>query len=66
MQLFDESKQSFRHSMDIYDYFENTELARQYAFTKHLVDLNHYSDEELAQHGMISGYEIALKAIARS
>ena len=64
--IYYSNERTFSHSMDIFDYFENTELARKYALTTQLVDLNNYRDEELAKHGRISGYEILLKAIAHN
>jgi len=57
------NKKPFSHSLNIHDYFANTELAKQYAFTTQFIDLNRYSDEEILEHGLIAGYELILKAI---
>ena len=57
------NKKPFSHSLNINDYFANTELAKQYAFTTQFIDLNRYSDEEIVAHGFIAGYELILKAI---
>ena len=50
-------------SLDINEYFENSALAKKYAFTTEFVDLNRFSDEEILAHGFIAGYEIILKNI---
>lgn len=57
------NKKPFSHSLNINDYFANTELAKKYAFTTQFIDLNRYSDEEILEHGFIAGYELILKAI---
>jgi predicted transposase YdaD len=57
------NKKPFCHSLNINDYFANTELAEKYAFTTQFIDLNRYSDEEILEHGFIAGYELILKAI---
>ena len=57
------NKKPFSHSLDINEYFENSKLAKEYAFTTQFVDLNRFSDEEILQHGFIAGYEIILKYI---
>ncbi|WP_011178454.1 Rpn family recombination-promoting nuclease/putative transposase [Caedibacter taeniospiralis] len=57
------NQKPFSHSLNIHDYFANTELAKKYAFTTQFIDLNRYSDEEILEHGFIAGYELILKAI---
>ena len=56
-------KKPFKRSLDIYDYFENPKLARDYAFTNQFVDLSLLSDEEIAKHGDIAGFELILKHV---
>ncbi|MCF6768432.1 Rpn family recombination-promoting nuclease/putative transposase [Thiotrichales bacterium 19S11-10] len=56
-------KKPFKQSLDIYDYFENRELAKEYAFTNQLIDLGNLSDEEILEHGDIAGFELILKHI---
>ncbi|MCF6776886.1 Rpn family recombination-promoting nuclease/putative transposase [Thiotrichales bacterium 19X7-9] len=55
----------FKQSLNIYDYFENPELAKKYAFTNQLIDLGDLSDEEIAKHGDIAGFELILKHIQK-
>lgn len=58
-------KSPFSHSLNIYDYFQNSELAEKHAFKTHLVDLSQLSDEEISQHDYIAGYELILKHIRK-
>ena len=57
------NKKPFTHSLDINDYFQNSALAKEYAFTTKFIDLNRMSDEEIKSHGYISAYELVLKYI---
>ena len=52
------------HSPDIYDHFENSEFAREYAFTTQFIDLSKLTDKELLDHGYIAGLECILKHVA--
>ena len=54
----------FSHSLDIYDHFENSELAREHAFTTRFIDLSKLTDKELLKHGYIAGLECILKCVA--
>ena len=54
----------FSHSLDIYEHFENSELAREHAFTTQFIDLSKLTDTELLKHGYIAGLECILKHVA--
>ena len=58
------NKKPFSHSLDIYDHFENSELAREHAFTTQFIDLSKLTDKELLDHGHIAGLECILKYVA--
>ena len=58
------NEKPFSHSLDIYDHFENSELAREYAFTTQFIDLSKLTDTELLKHGYIAGLECILKHVA--
>ncbi|OIN84946.1 Rpn family recombination-promoting nuclease/putative transposase [Francisella sp. TX07-6608] len=58
------NKKEFSHSFDIYDYFQNPELARKYAFRTEFIDLVRMSDEEIEKHGKVSGLESVLKYVS--
>ena len=58
------NKKEFSHSLDIYDYFQNKELAEKYAFRTEFIDLVRISDEEIEKHGKVSGLESVLKYVA--
>jgi predicted transposase/invertase (TIGR01784 family) len=57
------NKKPFKYSHNIYDYFEDRELAERYAFKNKFVDLSLIDDEELAKHSYLSGYELIFKHI---
>ena len=58
------NKKPFSHSFDIYDHFENSELAREHAFTTQFIDLSKLTEKELLDHGYIAGLECILKCVA--
>nr|WP_081441666.1 Rpn family recombination-promoting nuclease/putative transposase [Rickettsiella grylli] len=52
----------YPHSTDLYDNFEDSELARKVAFKPFkLIDLTVLSDEEISQHGLLSLMEMLFK-----
>ena len=57
------NEKPFSHSLDIYDHFENSELAREYAFTTKFIDLSKLTDKELLDHGYISSLEYIANSI---
>ena len=58
-------KSPFSQSLNIYDYFHNSELAERHAFKTHLIDLSKLSDDEIMQHDYIAGYELILKHVRK-
>ena len=58
------NKKPFSHSLNIYDHFQNAQLARKYAFTTQFIDLSKFTDKELLKHGYIAGLECILKCVA--
>jgi predicted transposase/invertase (TIGR01784 family) len=59
------NKKPFSYSLDVNDYFENKELAKQYAFSTQFVDLAKLSDDELLRHRGIAGLDLVFKHIAQ-
>ena len=57
------NKKPYKYSHNIYDYFEDRELAEKYAFKNSFIDLSNISDEELAKHSFLSAYEMIFKHI---
>ena len=51
----------YPYSMDIYDLFEDRELAKLHLLNPKLVDLKQLSDSELQQHGIITPVEGLMK-----
>ena len=51
----------YPYSMDIYDLFEDKELAEAHLLNPKLIDLKQLSDSELFQHGSITPMEIAMR-----
>jgi predicted transposase/invertase (TIGR01784 family) len=53
----------YPHSTNIYDYFENPRLAREFAFDKSyfLIDLTTLTDEEIKQHDVAALMELLFK-----
>ena len=58
------NEKPFSYSLDIYDHFENSELAREHTFTTQFIDLSKLTDKELLDHGYIAGLECILKYVA--
>ena len=58
------NEKPFSYSLDIYDHFENSELAREHTFTTQFIDLSKLTDKELLDHGYIAGLECILKHVA--
>ena len=63
--IYDANQKPFSHSLDVYAYFQDVELARQYAFTTQFIQLSTFDDEQLLQHGYIAGLECILKHVAQ-
>jgi predicted transposase/invertase (TIGR01784 family) len=62
--VFYTGKEPYQHSNDIYDLFEDKELAKQLVFQPfQLIDLTQIDDEELQQHQRASLMELAAKHI---
>tara|TARA_R110002167_G_scaffold116781_1_gene292201 strand:+ start:1340 stop:2260 length:921 start_codon:yes stop_codon:yes gene_type:complete len=59
------NKKPFKYSHNIYDYFQDSALAEQYAFKNKFVDLSLIDDDELADGGYLSGYELIFKHIKK-
>ena len=51
----------YPYSMDIYDLFEDRELAEVHLLNPKLVDLKQLPDNELQQHGIITPVEVLMK-----
>ena len=59
--IYCHGKKPFKHPLDVYELFENPKQAKEYIENPILVDLTQFTDEQLANHKVISGAEIMLR-----
>ena len=59
--LYYHSRKPFNQHIDVYQLFSSPDQARHFLNHPILIDLHHYTDQQLLQHSGISGAEIAFR-----